>query len=917
MDTFKICITTLMILFGFTSQNGFAQDVKLFGRVVDSIGKTNLKEASILVLNDKDSIMIATTRSDVNGDFTLKNIKKGSYILLVTFPKFTAYSQKFKIAEDDSVDFNKIYLLRPFRMLQEVVVTANGPAIKFKGDTTEFNAKMFKTSQNANVEDLLRQFPGLQVDNNGKIIAYGKVVEKVLLDGEEFFSDDPTLITRNIKANTVDKVQLYDKSSDQAAFTGIKDGIKTKTIDIKLKEDKKTGYFSKIELGGGLGGFFQNQAMFNSFSGKRKFAGYFITSNTSKIGLDKKSISSYADGDSNPIANSLDSWNGVYNGVGIPKAISGGMHYSNKWGKNDKYSFNGNYKLGGLKVEGDESTLTQNNLPDLTLNTSSRKTIKNSVLRNGGNFSSVINFDSLTTVKFNFEASFLKKNTEENINSVTGDNFVSKVNENQRTYTSDSHLKAFSHNILLQKKLGKERRTFSININAKYNDERGNGNLKSITDFYTNSNVPNVDSVLQNKVLSNDFWAYGLRATYTEPIGSSGAFVLNFGTSHDNSKSNMLSYNSLQKTDIQRLDSLNSNDFEFIQKSISGGLSYIYDKNKIRFVVGSNLNQIRYKQQDFFNSGILNRKFLNLFPKAELKYSFDQNTNVSATYDGTAGQPSIHQIQPLRNNIDPLNVFIGNSFLKPFFTNSYSLNYQSFKIIDMRLLILGANFSTTSNPINISASTDRNGKTMYTYQNIEDYNNENYSAYLNYSIHLRGLNAGLGINATTNGSIIHNISNDHLNKMVQKNSQLTVTMTKDKVNSYNIWATVGTNYNENSSSLTSNINNRYWGTVAMAQGTVFLPFKFQLNLGFDYSHIPKTDAFSTNFDRFLLNGWVGKKLLKDETLMLKFTANDILNKNIGFSRSNYNNYVTQVTYSTIARYFLLSAIWDFNKNNKK
>src|ERR1700733_12040323 len=168
------------------------------------------------------------------------------------------------------------------KLLAEVLVKGTRAAIKIKGDTTEYNAAAFKIQPNAKVEDLLKQLPGIQVDKDGKITAEGQEVKKVLVDGEEFFGDDPTLVTKNIRADMVDKVQLYDKKSDQATFTGIDDGQKTKTINIKLKEDKKNGMFGKAEAGDGTQNIYQGQLLFNAFKSKEKFSVYGTLGNNGK-----------------------------------------------------------------------------------------------------------------------------------------------------------------------------------------------------------------------------------------------------------------------------------------------------------------------------------------------------------------------------------------------------------------------------------------------------------------------------------------------------------------------------------------------------------------------------------------------------------------------------------------------------------
>ena len=234
------------------------------------------------------------------------------------------------------------------KLLETVVVSGNKGAVRIKGDTTEFNADSFRTQAGANVEDLLKKLPGIQVDKNGKITAQGEAVKKVLVDGEEFFGDDPTLVTQNLRADMVDKVQVYDKKSDQATFTGIDDGQREKTINLKLKNDKKMGYFGRLTGGIGTDGYYDEQLMANYFKKKEKMAAYGIISNTGKTGLNWNERDSYGqsilgqlDVDPNtgfftndgPGGNrdELDTWSGQYEGQGYPSVKTGGLHYNNKW----------------------------------------------------------------------------------------------------------------------------------------------------------------------------------------------------------------------------------------------------------------------------------------------------------------------------------------------------------------------------------------------------------------------------------------------------------------------------------------------------------------------------------------------------------------------------------------------------------
>jgi hypothetical protein len=232
----KLVVLALLILLlswkPLFAQNNYA----IKGSVLDTASSAGLQNASIAVLNSKDSTLVRFTRADANGGFSLNNLRQGNFILLLTYPDFADYVETFALSADKPLkDFGKLKMILKARLLAEVIVKGTAAQMTIKGDTTEFNAAAFNIEANSKVEDLLKQLPGIQVDKDGKITAHGQAVNKVLVDGEEFFGDDPTLVTKNIRGDMVDKVQLYDKKSDQATFTGIDDGERTKTINIKLK----------------------------------------------------------------------------------------------------------------------------------------------------------------------------------------------------------------------------------------------------------------------------------------------------------------------------------------------------------------------------------------------------------------------------------------------------------------------------------------------------------------------------------------------------------------------------------------------------------------------------------------------------------------------------------------------------------
>ena len=220
----------------FAQQNGSVK-----GLVTDTLNKQNLTNAVVAVLRAKDSVLVKFTRTNKEGSFNLPNISAGKYIVMVTYPSYADYIDLISVTEGSVTDLGKVPVITKATLLQEVIVKQTIGSIRMKGDTTEYKADSFKVSANADVQELLRKMPGIQVNSKGEITAQGERVQKVLVDGEEFFSDDPAVVTKNLRADAVDKVQSFDKKSDQAVFTGIDDGQKIKTLNLTLKEDKKKG----------------------------------------------------------------------------------------------------------------------------------------------------------------------------------------------------------------------------------------------------------------------------------------------------------------------------------------------------------------------------------------------------------------------------------------------------------------------------------------------------------------------------------------------------------------------------------------------------------------------------------------------------------------------------------------------------
>ena len=427
MSLKRFLLITLILLF--CSFKLFAQ-TSISGIIVDGSDNGKLEKATIALLHQQDSMLIKFVWTKDNGSFILNGIDTGKYKLVVSYPKYADYSRDITIGGENE-NIGTVKLSKASLLLDEVLVTGNIPIV-IKGDTTIYNASSFNVGKEANVEDLLKVLPGITVDANGKITAQGKEVKKVLLDGEEFFGDDPKLITKNIRSNMVDKVLVYEKKSDLAVRTGVDDGERTQTIDITLKQDMKKGLFGQALAGGGTDKYYAGKAMVNKFKGSEKIAAYGIVANDGMVSLGFEDGEKYGVGGSSNVSvdggsifitsNSEDdfSWDGCFGGNGVPRALNVGASYSNKFDK-DKHKINVNFQRRQLDVSNNSTVFSQNNLPDFARIENTTGYAENNTRNNTANVRYDLKMDSLTdlTVKLGYSKNdrdnFTKSNTKEEI----------------------------------------------------------------------------------------------------------------------------------------------------------------------------------------------------------------------------------------------------------------------------------------------------------------------------------------------------------------------------------------------------------------------------------------------------------------------------------------------------------------------
>ncbi|HVV54628.1 MAG TPA: TonB-dependent receptor [Mucilaginibacter sp.] len=897
------------------------------GIIADSIENARLGNSSVTVLEAKDSILVTYTRAAANGSFLINGLNKGKYILLVSYPDYADYVERFGLDSANRVhNSGTINMQLKSRLLKEVMIKGTVAAIKIKGDTTEFNAAAYKIEPNAKVEDLLKQLPGIQIDKDGKITAQGQQVSHVLVDGEEFFGDDPTLVTKNIRADMVDKVQIYDKKSDQAAFTGIDDGQKEKTINIKLKANKKNGMFGKAELGDGTEGIYQSQLLFNKFKDKEKFSVYGTMGNNGKVGLGWEDNQKYGSGSGLQFGDNgevfisfsganddLDSFNGQYNGQGLPLARNGGIHYDSKW-NDDKQSINTNYKIGTLNVDGTNDNLTQNNLPGNILNSSSDQLFHNYMFRQKLDATYTVKLDTASNLKVAFDG-MEKHSTTNNTYTATTERNDTLVNNSNRNLNNTVDEKIFHASAFYTHKFKKTGRTLSFSINEAYDQSQAKGFLKSTINYYNAQALidssQRIDEYKTNNLKSSSL---NTNLTYTEPFSKYLALVLNYGIGINNSSADRQSFNPSAPGNYNVfIDSLSSN-YKLDQFINAGGAIINYKRGKTIINFGTRVNNASFHQMDEFTGNTLNRNFVNWAPQANFQYRFSQQRSFNIGYRGYTTQPTLDQIQPLVVNNDPLNIVLGNPELKPAFSNNFNINYNSYKVITGQYIWLYANYAFTTNPIVNDISYDPlSGKSTSKYFNLGGKQTSNFFLGANFDRKFEKLdfNAGFGMNA--NGNIYYSLVNDAVNMTKSYTFNPSFNISKYKEKKIEIYLRGGPTYTISQSSLQPQDNNNGWGARGDGGFTIYLPGKFQIGTDDDYQYNGPTQSFHSSYSRMQVNASIIKTFLKNDNLKFTIWGNDLLNQNTGFSRSASANLITQNNYTTLRRYIMFTIDYDFTK----
>ncbi|MES1226853.1 MAG: carboxypeptidase regulatory-like domain-containing protein, partial [Bacteroidota bacterium] len=493
------------------------------GKIADSVAtKQDLSQASVSVTLDNHPESTQFVVTNKAGVFLVRSLKPGSYGVVISFEGYAPAVRKVQI-DTGIIDLGTIYLQRQSKEMATVVVEA--PPMKVKGDTVEYNASMYATKPNAVAEDLLKKFPGIQVDASGNITAQDETVQRVLVNGKRFFSDDPKLATRNLPPDIIDKIQVFDDLDDQSKFSGFDDGNRVKTINITTKKDKRKGYFGRTIAGAGTDEDYDASVNMHKFNDDQQISLLGQANDINKQNFTIQDIlgsSGGRRGGGGPSAATNQS------SPGITTVWAGGGNYHDSWGSKTDVNASYFYNFQHISSYGSSQSLKKSPDNDTISNTTNQDQSAYQRTTNQRIYLNIEHkFDSSNSFVFRPNITFQKTTPNGSSGSSTIDQSGNPVNSlNGHTSGTNNGFNINGSNFTFRHKFKKPYRTFSLDLNGTVNTNNGDGYTYSVNHYYTLNN--RVDSL--NQYYNDSLHSYNFSPTlsYTEPVGKNQVLEFNY-----------------------------------------------------------------------------------------------------------------------------------------------------------------------------------------------------------------------------------------------------------------------------------------------------------------------------------------------------------------------------------------------------
>ncbi|MEN9684793.1 MAG: hypothetical protein RLZZ28_579 [Bacteroidota bacterium] len=875
------------------------------GKLLDSLHKQSLKDASITILDGRDSTLEVFTLAKADGSFSLLNIPYGEMIVQIKFQGYEPYSRKLNFSKNNaSVDLGTIYMKTASNDLGNVTVTQS--AIQMKKDTVEFAASAFKTKPNAVAEDLLRKMPGMEVGKDGSIKSQGEAVQRVLVNGKRFFGDDPKMATKNLPPDVIDKIQVFDDQSDQSKFTGFDDGNRVKTINITTKKDMRKGVFGRAVAGVGTDGNFDESFNFSKFNGDQQLTFLGQGNDINKQSFTQNNIGGGRGGGGGGGGGGGFGGGGFGGGgtqSGITTTWAGGLNYRDAWSK--KVDAYGSYFYNNLHTAVDQNTNTQN---IITADSSVYNNSVSSSISKSANHRFTFNLedriDSMNTLIFRPNIAFQSSNpTSETSNTTTGGANGTPINKSvTRSSGYNSGISVNGTNFQFRHRFEKKGRTASFDMNFSASESNGDGNNFSVNSFY--KPYVRTDTINQHYVDSARSITLNPTVSYTEPIGKNQMIELRYTYNYNNSTTINNTYrfdNVGQKFSI--FDSLYSNSYKYTSAASTANISYRIQQPKFNLNIGTGLQFMDINSNNTTKNVIVARSFVNFTPTANFTYNYSRTRSLRLFYNGRTGQPSTNQLQPVLTTSDSINFQVGNPDLHPQFTNSLRILYTSFDPFSQRIIFATVNASFISNDIQSSITTKPNGGKTTTYLNLGG--TMNLQGYFNYGFPIKKPKSNLNLQTNIDYAQSQSLLNSVSNYTRSTNLKQTIKWTTNLKNNFDMNLSAAFNYNPIRYTLSPNQNSNYITETLAADFTVYSNNGWIVASEFDLTKYDnRPPGYNTSV--FLITPSIAKQFLKNKAGELRLSCFDVLKQNVAISSSASANQLVNTRTNNLTRYFMLT-----------
>ena len=898
--------------------NSFAQKFNVKGVLSDSDGNF-IESATVYLESVRDSSIITYTISDASGKFQLEGKSFESKAnFLVSYTGLKSIKRTIDLSKGD-VDLETLILEENNEELDEVIVVADRAPIKIKKDTLEFNVKSFKTKKNATVEDLLKKLPGVEVDGDGTIKVNGKPVNKILVNGKPFFGDDPTITTRNLTKDIIEKVQVTDTKTDAEAFSGEEGDKNNKTINLTIKEENNKGTFGRVAAGGGSDKRYEFAGIINRFDNSRRVSVLAGGNNINSPGFSFGEIQKMFGGGRSVFFNDNGSFRidgrsfGI--GEGITRSRNIGANYADSYG--EKVEVSADYFYSASNSDNEEATQRENILPDSRYFTNSRQSSYNNSDSHSAGIRFNIKPDStlLINIKpsFNFAKSSSRFSRIEE--SLAEDQTL--TNTSNSSNRSESTNKGFENTFDITKRYGGKGAFIRFNLNNESRQVESDAFLLSeINTFGTSPEIIQRDQFNDSEETFNSVFT---SLTYRVPLKAKKVFLdFQYGLRMDKRTNSESAFDFNASTSSYSDFNFDlSTDYEFKNRRQTPSVELVFNEENWSFGV-----ETGYVFRTLENTDNLRPEF-NLkrdFEAVELSvngnYRFNKKTSSYLGYNLSNRPPQLSQLQPNQDVSDPLNVVTGNPNLEPSNQHSLYMGFNTFNFQKGSGFYSYVNLGVSNNDVVAKSTIDENFIRTTTYENVNGNYRFNISASYNKTFKIdtvQTLKFRFGGFANTSRSV--NYNNDIQYKSYNRSVTPNISLRYSIKDYFEINPRYSVTLSKSKFDLDDFENQDFVSHSVSLRTTTNWPKKLEWKNDLRYLYNPNVASGFQNSSWFW-NSTLTYSILKDKgTISLK--GYDILGQNTNASRSSSANYIQDSQSTVLERYVMLGFSWKFNSLGKK